>query len=121
VNDFLSDRGRELKTLETGDLVTLLIRPPVEREKVPAHQRLPSLFATGNRMADEQNPRHYRVKAIWRVLAVNGAHAAVECVYGPPAGCREMISIPHHRWFEARDLYEALTSVAGDKDNTADG
>lgn len=66
----------------------------------------------GTREDEAYAPQHYRINAIWRVLAVNAGQAVVECVTGYDKGRRQTWSIAHHVWFEASDLLEALEPSA---------
>lgn len=104
--------GLELDAPEAGDIVSVLIRPPAKKRGPTA----PSIFGPGlfgrEEQAEHENPQHYRVTNLWRVVAVNGGHAVVKAVHGdnvkdPP----EMWAIAHHRWFNASELHAALSAV----------
>jgi hypothetical protein len=113
----LSRKGLRLTAPEVGDYVTVRVRRQPKREGTLGYG---GIVAAMYGDADEADaPQHYRINAIWRVVAVNGGQAVVECVTGYEKGKRrEIWSIAHHEWFEASDLFDALeprtAMVAGD-------
>lgn len=103
-------RGLRLEAPEVGDIVTVRVkrRPQQERHHNPAVSFGGlRLFDTEGDEAD--NPQHYRMTALLRVIAVNGGQAAVEFIGdGYNKGRREVWPIALHEWFEAGDLFEAM-------------
>lgn len=111
----LSPRGLELEAPQPGDIVTVLIRPPSTKAMATAEGWRPRLSLFGglgfeSEWAEHENPQHYRVTRIWRVVAVNGAQAVVQALTGYDAwkGKRETWPIARHRWFDATELWRAM-------------
>lgn len=104
--------GLELDAPSPGDIVTVLIRPPSVKSPAPAGPSLYNGLFGHREWAEHENPQHYRINAIWRVDAVNGAQAVVTALTGHAVGRREVWSIRHHRWFDASELWAALQPAA---------
>lgn len=101
--------GLKLDAPEAGDIVTVRVkRRPKQQGNEGVYGAGPlSLFAHGD--TDEaDNPQHYRMTALWRVVAVNGGQAVVESMSGYATGRREVWPIALHEWFEASELADAL-------------
>lgn len=92
-------RGLRLDAPQAGDIVTVRIK----RQPNP-----PSPFDFFAMQDEADNPQHYRMTGIWRVIATNGGQAVVEGLDGYTKGRREMWPIALHEWFEASDLASAL-------------
>jgi hypothetical protein len=103
--------GLRLDAPEPGDIVTVKVRQRPQASPAPAYGERPpsfSLFGSGDR-DEADNPQHYRMTGLWKVLAVNGGQAVVESLGGYNAGRREMWPIHLHEWFEASELAAALS------------
>ncbi len=112
MTDYISARGLRIDVPEVGDIVTVKIKPP-SGAKVSAHTRPTLLDMIGggsNERPEHENIHHYRINAIWEVVAVNGGHTVVRPVwtaYGRESRA-ELWVTAHHEWYDASDLYAAL-------------
>ena len=112
MSDFLnpSRTGLRLDAPEPGDIVTVRVKHrPKTGNTQPSYgsQHPISLFTREDR-DEADNPQHYRMTALWRVIAVNGGQAVVESLTGYDVGRREVWPVALHEWFEASELYEAF-------------
>lgn len=104
----INPNGAELSAPAKGDLVTVLIRPP----KAPvAPWRMPSI--TQDRVyevpPDHENPSHYRIARIWRVVEANEGHATLKQEWPEyERGRVEIVAVSLHRWFDATATLEAV-------------
>ncbi len=104
---FTSSKGLRLDAPTAGDIVTVRVkRRPKHEAAQPGPLAL--LVGVGHGGDEADNPQHYRMNTLWRVLAVNAGQAVVECVYGYGKNRREIWSVAHHEWFEASELLAAL-------------
>lgn len=86
--------GLELEAPSPGDIVSVRLKP------------CPGTGLTSVIEDQSTNPQHYRHTALWRVVAINGAHAVVEAL--TESHRRELWVVNQHRWFDATELWEAL-------------
>lgn len=108
-----SSLGLRLDAPLPGDIVTVKVRrrpAPKAGGGLSSGSMLTAVFGRDDDEAD--SAQHYRMNDVWRVVAVNGGQAVVECARPGSynAGRREVWSIAHHEWFEASELLAALTA-----------
>lgn len=99
-------KGLRLDAPEPGDIVTVKVKRQPKRETPAIPFGAEVMFGRTTDEAD--NPQHYRMTGLWRVIAVNGGQAVVEGLEGYVDGRREIWPISLHEWFEASELYEAM-------------
>lgn len=97
--NFVSKKGLKLDAPEPGDVVSVRVRKQTQRKSHP-------LF--GEMGDGAENPQHYRMTELFRVVAVNGGSAVVEALGPHIKGRREVWPIALHDWFEASELAAAL-------------
>lgn len=97
-------KGLRMEAPAAGDIVTVKVKRRPRRDT----STFGGLSLIEGDTDEADNPQHYRMTAIWRVVAVNGGQAVVEGVEGYSKGRREVWPVSLHEWFEASELYEAL-------------
>lgn len=101
-----SRKGLRLDAPEPGDIVTVKVKRRPRQEN--AMNPFGPVLTIGRDSDEADNPQHYRMTGLWRVIAVNGGQAVVEGIDGYVAERREIWPISLHEWFEASELYEAM-------------
>ena len=99
-----SPTGLRLDAPSPGDIVTVRVKRRPKTATQPSH--VEQLLGVRT-IDDADNPQHYRMNNIWRVRAVNGGQAVVECLTSTMHK-PDVWSIVHHEWFEASELWAAL-------------
>lgn len=114
MTQFGSAQGLRLDAPSPGDIVTVRVK---RRPTKPIPRGDFGLLVLGSESDEADNPQHYRMTNIWRVIATNGGQAVVEALQGYNKGRREMWPIGLHEWFEAGELWDAMNEAQGGKDD----
>ena len=109
----MSSAGILLDCPSPGDIVTVRVKRQPKRDHSQSLYPSPIAMLVGEDRDEADNPQHYRMNAIWRVVASNAGQAVVEKLTGYDIGKREIWSVSHHEWFEASELYSALANREG--------
>lgn len=108
-----SNVGLKLDAPSPGDIVTVRIKPRPKRKSHSGHSRDELGVRLGRDLDEDEatNAQHYRMNAIFKVIATNGGHAVVERMTGWDIGRRDTWPIALHDWYEASEL---LTLMNGE-------